>query len=223
MNFIDMRQETVVVERGFLQRVFAWMFLGLLITASVSLLVATNDQLLDAANSGLLLVAVLLELGVVLVLSFAIRQLSPGIATVLFLAYAGLNGFTLSLILVFAGAETVATAFIATACLFAALAIIATTTEMDFSGLGPYLLAGLIGLIAVSILNVFLQSNGLDWLVSILGVVLFTGLTVYDVQRISRVAQGDQKSAIIGALRLYLDFINLFLYLLRIMMKLQSR
>lgn len=223
MNFMNMRQEAVVVERGFLQRVFAWMFLGLLITAAVSLIVATNDSLMDAASSGLFYVAIMLEFGVVLLLSFMIRRMSAEVATILFVAYAALNGFTLSLILVYAGAETVTTAFVATACLFGALAIIGATTEMDLQAMGTYLLVGLIGLIVVSILNMFLRSNAVDWLVSIAGVVIFTGLTAYDVQRISRITGGDQKMAIMGALRLYLDFINLFIYLLRIMMKLQRR
>ncbi len=223
MNFMNMRQEAVVVERGFLQRVFAWMFLGLLITAAVSLIVATNDSLMDVASSGLFYVAMILEVGVVLILSFAIRRMSAEVATILFVAYAALNGFTLSLILVYAGAETVTTAFVATACLFGALAIIGATTEMDLQAMGTYLLVGLIGLIVVSVLNIFLRSNAVDWLVSIAGVVIFTGLTAYDVQRISRITGGDQKTAIMGALRLYLDFINLFIYLLRIMMKLQRR
>ncbi|GIK64900.1 MAG: membrane protein [Chloroflexota bacterium] len=223
MNFIDMRQEAVVVERSFLQRVFAWMFIGLLITAAVSLIVATNDSLFDAANSGLLYVAIFAELGVVLLLSFAVNRLSAGAVTALFVGYAALNGFTLSIILVYAGAETVTTAFVATACLFGALAIIGATTNMDLQGLGTYLLVGLIGLIVVSILNIFLASNAIDWLVCIAGVVIFTGLTAYDVQRISRITHGNQKMAIMAALRLYLDFINLFIYLLRIMMKLQRR
>lgn len=223
MNFIDMRQEAVVVERGFLQRVFAWMFIGLLVTAAVSLIVATNDSLFNTANSGLFYVAIILELGVVMTLSFAINRMSAGVATALFVGYAALNGFTLSLILVYAGAETVTTAFVATACLFGALAIIGATTQMNLQAMGTYLLVGLIGLIVVSVLNMFLRSNAVDWLVSIAGVLIFTGLTAYDVQRISRITHGNQKMAIMGALHLYLDFINLFIYLLRIMMKLQRR
>lgn len=214
------RREQVQVSRAFLQQVFIWMFVGLLVTATVSLAVASNDALLDSA-ANLWAPAILLEFVVVLVLGFASRRISTNVATGLFLFYAALNGFTLSLILVYAGASNVASAFVATACIFGAMAIIGATTEMNLQAMGTYLLVGLIGLIVASILNIFLGSNTLDWIVCLAGVVIFTGLTAYDVQRISRIGNGDQKMAIYGALHLYLDFINIFIYMLRILMKLQ--
>jgi FtsH-binding integral membrane protein len=162
-----------------------------------------------------------LEFVVVLILSFASSRISTNVATGLFLFYAALNGFTLSLILVYAGASNVASAFVATASIFGAMAIIGATTSMNLQAMGTYLLVGLIGLIVASILNIFLRSNVLDWIVCFAGVGIFTALTAYDVQRISRIGYGDQKMAIYGALHLYLDFINIFIYMLRILMKLQ--
>jgi len=157
-------------------------------------------------------------------LSARIGRIQPGTATGLFLAYSALNGVTLSTIFLAYTHASIAATFLVTAGMFAAMAVFGMVTKRDLSGMGSFMFMGLIGLILASIVNIFLKSSAVYWAISAIGVLVFVGLTAYDVQKIKNIGeqgimeQGEaaiRKGAIIGALALYLDFINLFLMLLR--------
>jgi FtsH-binding integral membrane protein len=181
----------------------------------------------------LLIIAAFVEIGLVLAISAGINRMAPSTAGTLFLVYSAVNGLTFSLIFLAYDGGTIAYAFIATAAMFGAMSVIGYTTQMDLSKLGSILFMGLIGLLVVSLLNLFIGSSFLYWVISVAGVVIFTGLTAWDTQRIKQMAQQStmmgsdgallqQRITIIGALTLYLDFINLFLYLLRLISALQD-
>jgi hypothetical protein len=212
----------------FLAKVFNWMAIGLGITAIVAFLVANSAQAqnLIFGNKILFYGLILGELGMVIYLSARISHISASRATFLFLAYSALNGATLSAILLLYTATSVASTFITAAGMFGTMAIYGTVTKKDLSGLGSFMFMGLIGMIIASVVNIFMGSSMVSWVISAIGVVVFTGLTAYDVQKISRFGSGGimdsgetaiKKGAIMGALTLYLDFINLFLSLLRLM------
>ncbi|MCW5198450.1 Bax inhibitor-1/YccA family protein [Desulfobulbus sp. F4] len=213
------RQEASTV---FLAKVFNWMAAGLGLTALVAWLTAETG--LISAIRPLFLPLVLAELGMVWYLSARIEKIQANTASWLFFGYAFLNGLTLSVIfLIYTGASIVGT-FLVTAAMFLAMSIYGMVTKRDLSGLGAFMFMGLIGIIIASIVNLFLASSALHWAISLIGVIVFVGLTAYDVQKIKMTGeqdimmQGDaavQKGAVIGALELYLDFINLFLMLLR--------
>jgi len=168
-------------------------------------------------------ILVLAPLALVFVLSFAINRLQPATALTLFFVYAGLLGLSLaSIFLVYTGASITRVFFISAAA-FGALSLYGYTTQRDLTGIGSFMFMGLIGIIIASLVNIFLKSTGLDWAISIIGVIVFAGLTAYDTQSIKEMYSpmddgtvGGRK-AVMGALRLYLDFINLFLMLLRLM------
>jgi FtsH-binding integral membrane protein len=210
-----------------LQRVYLWMMLGLLITAGAALVtVMTPFGGLVFSNPSILIGLLVVEIALVVVLNAAINKLNPAVAGVLFFAYAALNGMTLSSIFWAYDLGSVGIAFFVAAALFGAMSLIGYSTKKDLSRWRGFLLMGLIGLVISSLANLFFASSGLDWLISTVGVVLFLGLTIYDTQRIKRMTAqslqvGDTavvaKVGILGALRLYLDFVNLFLYLLRFM------
>lgn len=212
----------------FLAKVFNWMAIGLGLTAVVAFLVANSAtaQNLIFGNKILFYGLIFGELGMVIYLSARIQHISAAKATILFLLYSALNGATLSAILLLYTATSVASAFVVAAGMFGAMAIYGTVTKKDLSGMGSFMFMGLIGMIIASVVNIFMGSAMISWVVSAIGVVVFTGLTAYDVQKISAygssgiMAQGEaaiKKGAIMGALSLYLDFINLFLSLLRLM------
>ena len=174
-------------------------------------------------GSPLMWVLILAPLGLVMVMSFGINRLSPTTALTLFFVYAGLLGLSLSTIfLVYTGASITRVFFISAAT-FGALSIWGYTTKRDLSGFGTFLFMGLIGVVIASLVNLFLRSSGLDWLISIIGVGVFAGLTAYDTRRIKGMYdRGDDaasagRKAVMGALSLYLDFINLFMMMLRLM------
>ena len=165
---------------------------------------------------------ILAPLGLVMVMSFGINRLSPATALALFFVYAGLLGLSLSTIfLVYTGASITRVFFISAAT-FGAMSLYGYTTQRDLTGFGSFLFMGLIGIIIASLVNIFLHSSGLDWVISVLGVLIFTGLTAYDTQNIKEMYSPMDdgtvagRKAVMGALRLYLDFINLFLMLLRL-------
>ncbi len=206
-----------------MRQVYTWMVLGLLLTAGVAFATVTTPLVYLAANPIALLIAIIAEFGLVMVISFAFNKLSSFTATMLFFVYAALNGFTLSMILLAFSLSTIFLAFATTAALFAAMSIIGYTTHVDLTKMGTFLMMGLIGLIIAMVVNIFLASGPLDFIISIIGVLLFTGLTAYDTQRIGRMASqmsqaGDagMKFGVFGALKLYLDFINMFLFILRL-------
>ena len=204
---------------------FGWMFAGLLLSAGVAYLVGTNVQLLQTISQWWLLL-IIAQFALVMVISGGIRKLSATAALGLFFIYAASMGLTLGVI-VWAylqtpgGSTAVATAFLSASAMFGAAAIYGGVTKRDLTKLGGILFMGLIGLIVASLVNIFLGSSQINWVISVLGVVIFTALTAWDVQRISRgdlaaVTGSPEKGAVLGALSLYLDFINIFLFLLRL-------
>jgi FtsH-binding integral membrane protein len=200
---------------------FGWMFAGLLLTAGVAAAVQGSPTLTNFARNYILFLF-LGQLALVFVISGAISRLSATLALGLFFLYAATLGLVVGVIVQRYTAGSVATAFLSASAMFGAAAIYGATTKRSLAGLGGILFMGLVGLIVASLLNLFLQSNQASWIISIVGVVLFTALTAYDVQRIQTgdVAAGAgslEKGAVLGALRLYLHFINLFLFLLRLM------
>lgn len=210
-----------------MQRVYLWMTMGLLLTAGVALYVTSSPALINAIKSpGIFMGAIILEIALVIGLSWGLMRLSPGMAIALFFVYAAVNGFTLSIIFLVYNIGTIQLAFVSTAATFAVMSVVGYTTQLDLSQYRTYFIMGLIGLLIALVVNIFLRSSGLDLLISMVGVVLFTALTAYDTQKIKRMAaQVDMSSdgslamkvSIWGALQLYLDFINLFIYILRLL------
>ncbi|HYX49807.1 MAG TPA: Bax inhibitor-1/YccA family protein [Ktedonobacteraceae bacterium] len=211
--------------RPLLRSVYLWMTLGLLITAVVAFAVAEYAPHL-LQNVVLVWGILIAQLILVIVLAAAIWRLSFAVAALIFVVYAALTGFSLSGIVLYYSLGTLTQAFLSTAALFAVMSIVGITTKADLTKLGTYLIIGLVGIIIAMFINFFLRSNTFDFIISILGVIIFTGLTAYDTQKIARLAadpriegEGSQlagKLSILGALTLYLDFLNLFLFLLRI-------
>ena len=211
--------------RPLLRSVYLWMTLGLLLTAVVAFAVAEYAPHL--LQNVLLVWGILIaQLILVVVLAAAIWRLSFGAAALIFVLYAALTGFSLSGIVLYYSLGTLTQAFLSTAALFGVMSIVGLTTKADLSKLGTYLIIGLVGVIIAMFINFFLRSGAFDFIISIVGVIIFTGLTAYDTQKIARLAadpriegEGSQlagKLSILGALMLYLDFLNLFLFLLRI-------
>jgi len=217
---------TAAAERvtTFLRAVYGWMFAGLAITAFVAYTVAGSPAIVGAlvSNQFLFLGLFLAQLGVVFFLSARVDRLAPGTATLLFVAYSALTGVTLSVILIAYTGASIATTFVVTAGMFGALALYGTTTSRSLAGVGQFVFMGLIGLVLASVVAMFWRNAALEFLISVVGVIVFTGLTAWDAQRLRMMAtalpEGRLGSyAILGALSLYLNFINLFLFLLRFM------
>jgi FtsH-binding integral membrane protein len=208
----------------FLAKVFNWMAVGLGITGIVAYATAATGLATRIINSPLFLIIALGTLGLVFFLSARIDKIQASTASALFVAYSVLNGLFFSTIFLRYTGASIASTFVITAGMFGAMAVYGLVTKRDLSGWGSFLFMGLIGLIIASIVNIFLKSSGVYWVTSMIGVLIFTGLTAYDVQKIKRMgeegimSQGQEaitKGSIMGALALYLDFINLFLMLLR--------
>jgi uncharacterized protein len=213
--------QTVEATGSFLTQAFFWMFGGLLLTAGVAAAVQFNQTLLDLARQNILLLFVG-QLALVFVISLAIQRINAVLALGLFFVYAASLGLTVGIIVRAYTGESVVAAFLSASAMFGGAALYGVTTSRSLSGLGGYLTMGLFGLIAAMFVNVFLGSSPLGWIISLVGVVLFAVLTARDVQRIQSgqlvVATGSvEKAAVIGALELYLDFVNLFLFLLRLL------
>ncbi len=207
---------------AFLRVVYGWMAVGLTVTAVVAWMVAGSDTLVYTIASNRLLFwgIFLAQLGVVIFLSARVHTLAPGTAAALFLGYSALTGLTMAFVLRVYTGESVATTFFVTAGTFGALALYGTVTSRSLSGLGQFLFMGLIGIVIASVVGMFWHSDALQFVISFCGVILFTLLTAYDAQQLKAMALSVPDSqagsyAIVGALRLYLDFINLFLFLLR--------
>jgi FtsH-binding integral membrane protein len=206
---------------AFLTQAFTWMFAGLLLTAGVAAGVQGSAQLLGFAADYFLLIF-LAQLGLVVAISAGIGRLGATAALGLFFVYAASLGVTVGLIVRAYTGESVVAAFLSSAAMFGGAALYGATTKRSLAGIGGYLTMGVIGLFVAMLVNVFLSSGPLGFIISAVGVVIFTALTAYDVQRISA---GDlaarlgsmEKAAVIGALQLYLDFINLFLFMLRLL------
>jgi uncharacterized protein len=197
------------------------MFAGLLVTAGVAYFVQSSPNLLAfARGTGLLLIFV--QLGIVLGITALINRISATVALGLFFVYAATLGISIGYIVSLYTTGSVVTAFLSASAMFGAAAIYGRVTQRSLAAVGGIAFMAIIGLVVAMVLNIFLQSSAITWLISIVGVVLFTALTAYDVQRIKA---GDlaarlgsmEKAAVVGALNLYLDFINLFLFMLRLL------
>jgi hypothetical protein len=207
---------------AFLAKVYGWMFIGLSITAVVAFVVAGSplkDMLVE--NRLVFFGLVLAELGLVFYLSARVDSLEPGPAAGLFVAYSALNGVTLSMILLVYTGASVAGTFVVTGVMFGALAVFGTTTSRSLAGVGQFFFMGLIGLVLASIIGIFWHSDALQFLITVVGVIVFTGLTAWDAQRLKQMGaelpvERMGAHAIVGALSLYLNFVNLFLMLLRL-------
>lgn len=222
--------------RSYMLKVYNYMTIGLVITGVVAYgafaaaVTQVNGQITGLTSFGSLLfesplrwVVILSPLAFVLVLSFGINKLSAGMAQLLFWLFAAVMGLSLSSIFLVYTGQSITQVFFITAATFGAMSLYGYTTKRDLTGIGSFLIMGLFGLIIASIVNIFLQSSGLGFAISIIGVLIFVGLTAWDTQKIKNnydVGLGAEvlaKGAIMGALSLYLDFINIFLFLLRIM------
>ena len=207
---------------AFLRQVYGWMFAGLGITAGVAFVVTGSPTLTRAifGNPILFIVMIVAELGLVVGLSARVDKMAPRTAAILFVAYSALNGATLSVILLTFTAASVATTFLVAAGMFGALAVYGTTTRRSLAGIGQFVFMGLIGLVIAMVVGFFWKAPALQFVISVVGVLVFTGLTAWDAQSLKTMAAVTPDNriagrAIVGALRLYLDFINLFLFLLR--------
>ncbi|GAB4047962.1 Bax inhibitor-1/YccA family protein [Spirosoma litoris] len=212
-------------QAAFMTQVYGWMTVALLITASVSVWVASTPALLNIIFGNRLVFYVLLigEVLLVMYLSAAVQRVSAQAATAMFLGYAVMNGLTLASIFMLYTGGSIASTFFVTAGTFGAMSAFGYFTKRDLTSIGGFLMMALIGLIIASLVNLFWQNETLYWIATYAGVLIFVGLTAYDTQKIKEMnvignagTDEDRKEAIMGALRLYLDFINMFLYLLRL-------
>jgi FtsH-binding integral membrane protein len=212
---------------SFIQSVYGWMAAGLALTGLMAYVTAGSDTLLRliVGNQLIFFGLIIGELAMVFILSSRVQKMSPGTATAMFIGYSVLNGLTLSVIFLAYSSASIASTFFICAGTFGAVSIYGMTTKKDLTGVGNFMFMGLIGIIIASVVNMFVQSSAISMVVSYIGVIVFVGLTAYDTQKLKHMAltQPDdldagtvRKGAIIGALSLYLDFINLFLFLLRI-------
>ncbi|WP_342321465.1 Bax inhibitor-1/YccA family protein [Kosakonia sp. BYX6] len=210
----------------YMAQVYGWMTCGLLLTAFVAWYAARSEAIMSFVFSSQITFfgLIIAQLALVFVLSGMIHKLSAGVATSLFMLYSALTGLTISSILLVYTAQSIAATFVVTAGMFGAMSLYGYTTKRDLSGFGNMLFMGLIGIVLASLVNFWLKSEALMWAVTYIGVVIFVGLTAYDTQKLKNIGQqinvSDtaqlRKYSILGALTLYLDFINLFLMLLRI-------
>lgn len=205
-----------------MKRVYVKMFLALVVTALVAMFTASQTQLLYtiATSRSAYWILALVELGLVIGITAGLNKLSSTTATLLFFLFAIVNGFTLSIIFAAFSPDSIAKTFFITAGTFGAMSVYGYFTNRDLTKIGSFLFMALIGLIIASVVNIFAKSDTLGWVISFAGVLLFLGLTAWDTQKIKQAAmvapdESIGKLATIGALSLYLDFINLFIYLLR--------
>jgi FtsH-binding integral membrane protein len=209
---------------AFLRSVYGWMFIGLAVTAVVASVVASSESLVQTLvqNQLLFFGLIAVELGLVFYLSARVASMAPSTAAGLFIGYSALNGVTLSLVLLAYTGASVANAFFVTAGMFGAMAFYGTTTKTSLAGWGSFLFMGLIGVVLASVVGMFWHNDTMQFVIAIVGVIVFTGLTAYDSQRLKAMALSLPEDklasyAVSGALSLYLNFINLFLSLLRLM------
>ena len=234
MNYNQLNFDAMTREQGLsmsaafpvlMRKVYVWMTLALLITGATAYGVATSPgiQMALFSNQVLFWGLIIAEFALVIGISAAINRLSLTTATLMFILYSVINGAMLSSIFLIYTMSSIASVFFITAGTFGVMALIGYTTKKDLTSMGKILFMALIGIIIATVVNIFLKSSGLQMIVSYLGVLIFVGLTAYDSQKIKHMLQmapdaseASQKLALLGALTLYLDFINLFIYLLRI-------
>lgn len=207
---------------AFLRAVYGWMCAGLAITAATAWVIASSPAVVRAIATNRLLFWLLMgaQLGIVFALSARVDKMAASTASLLFAVYSALTGVTMSFVLLAFTGESVASTFIVTAGMFGALAAYGTVTRRSLAGMGSFLFMGLIGVVLASVVGIFWHSDALQFVISFIGVIVFSGLAAYDAQRLKSMALATSAGptetyAIVGALALYLDFINLFLFLLR--------
>lgn len=224
MEYAAQPVEIARPDSAFLQRVFLWMFIGLGITGGVAGVIGSNDALLTdiTETPGLVLGIVVAQLAIVFGLIFLLPRISVALATVLFLIYSATVGVTFAFLFELYTSQSIFTAFLITAGMFGALAVWGALTHIDLSKVGSIAFMALIGLILATIVNLFWANETLYWITTYAGVGIFSALTAYDMQKLNQIneqglsGEAEGRAAIMGALALYLDFINLFLFLLRI-------
>ena len=222
INYSRTADQTAIAQNTLIRQVYAWMGGGLLVTALMAMVTLSSPVILNAVfgNRMVFYGLIIGELGLVFAISGAINKLSAAMASLLFVLYAALNGITMSVIFAVYTSESVASTFVITAGTFGSMSAFGYMTKRDLTGWGSFLFMGLIGVVIASLVNIFTQSSAVSWIISAVGVIVFTGLTAYDTQKIKAMAANGaegRKPAILGALTLYLDFINLFLMLLRLL------
>lgn len=215
--------------RTLLQQVYGWMAGGLALTGLVAWYVSQSETLMALifGQQFVFMGLILVELALVIGLSWGLTRMSAALATTGFVLYSAINGITLAAIFLVYTSGSIASTFLVTACVFGAMSIYGYTTQRDLSSWGSLLFMGLIGVILASLVNIFLQSTAMYWVITYAGVLIFVGLIAYDTQKLKQLSnridgrdpEMFQKMVILGALSLYLDFINLFLYLLRLLGK----
>jgi FtsH-binding integral membrane protein len=228
-NYVQPQAETAALSKTFMASVFSWMFAALAITSVVAYTFANNIELLRLLvneTGGLSIwgyVVMFAPIGFVLAMGLGFNKLSYPVLLFLFLLYAGVMGASLSFIFLAYTASSIYGTFAAASGMFGLMAVVGYTTKTDLTRFGSIMMMGLVGIIIASIINWFIGSAGLDYIISFIGVLVFTGLVAYDVQKLKRIGAGlefgmetTRKTVVMGALSLYLDFINLFLFLLRL-------
>lgn len=227
-NYVQSEQETATMSKTFMASVFSWMFAALAITTIVAYAFSHNLDLIRilVSENGLTMwgyIVMFAPIGFVLAMGLGFNKFSYPVILFLFLLYAGVMGASLSFIFFAYTAGSIYGTFAAAAGMFGLMAVVGYTTKTDLTRFGSIMMMGLVGIIIATIINWFIGSAGLDYIISFIGVLVFTGLVAYDVQKLKRVGAGVEygaettsKLVIMGALSLYLDFINLFLFLLRL-------
>lgn len=227
-DYVSPMNSQVIAEeqQRFMVKVYNWMTAGLVTTGAMAFYTANSETMMNliVQNRIIFFALIIAQLGLVFYLSSAVQRMTASQATGTFILYSGLNGITFSFIFLAYTASSITSAFLVTAGTFGVMSLYGYTTRKDLTSWGSFLFMGLIGLIIASLVNLFLNSPALTWITTYVGVLIFVGLTAYDTQKIKMMnvlgnegTDEDQKEAIIGALTLYLDFINLFLMILRIM------
>ena len=229
MQFVSTdRAQTQVIVNEFIRSVYNWMAIGLGLTGFIAFYVSNSPSIIKLiyGNQVLFFGLIIGELALVFYLSARVQKIQASTATALFILYAGLNGVTLSFIFLIYTSSSITSTFFICATTFVACSIYGMVTKRDLTSLGGFMAMGLIGIIIASVVNMFIRSSGMSLIISYIGVFVFVGLTAYDTQKLKRMAVTQpagleagvvRKGAIMGALALYLDFINLFLMLLRIL------
>ncbi len=222
INYPRTADQIVIAQNALIRQVYAWMGGGLLVTALMAMATISSPALFNAiVGNRIVFYGLLLgEIGLVIAISRAINKISAPVASFLFLLYAALNGVTMSVIFAIYTAESITSTFVITAATFGAMSAFGYFTKRDLTRWGSFLFMGLIGVVIASVVNIFVGSSAVSWIISVVGVIVFTGLTAYDTWKIKAMAAAGaegRKPAILGALTLYLDFINLFIMLLRLL------
>ncbi|MEI6488847.1 MAG: Bax inhibitor-1/YccA family protein [Bacteroidota bacterium] len=229
-NYVQSQEETAAISKTFMSSVFSWMFAALAITSVVAFYFGNSVDLITllvdptlGKMTGLGYLVMFSPLAFILVMSFGFNKLSYPVLLLIFLLFAAVMGMSLSFIFLAYTSSSIFGTFVAASGMFGVMALVGYTTKTDLTKFGSIMMMGLVGIVIASVINMFTQSSQMDYIISFIGVLVFTGLTAYDVQKLKNIGAGIQfgtaaasKLVIMGALNLYMDFINLFLMLLRL-------